>query len=290
MFAIGYGSILPCVPAFGGDQFKMPDQTNQLQSFFSILYFAQNAGSLSSLFIIPVLTKDIKCFEDQTCYASAFGVPILLTLAATVILVVGNYTVKYEHKIPQKSILTQVFGSIGYAFKRKVTTSEQPDHWLDLAKDKYSIKLIDDVKILLKVLVIYIPLPMYFTLMDQKGSRWTFQANQMNGQFGSYIIKPEQIRLFNPAFVLILIPLFDKLVYPLCSKLNFLKKPLQRMIIGGILTACAFFISGFLEVQLSKNNDVHILWMIPQVFVLTVGEIMIMSTILEFAYSQVHIL
>ena len=268
----------------------MPDQTNQLQSFFSILYFAQNAGSLSSLFIIPVLTKDIKCFEDQTCYASAFGVPILLTLAATVILVVGNYTVKYEHKIPQKSTLTQVFGSIGYAFKRKVTTSEQPDHWLDLAKDKYSIKLIDDVKILLKVLVIYIPLPMYFTLMDQKGSRWTFQANQMNGQFGSYIIKPEQIRLFNPAFVLILIPLFDKLVYPLCSKLNFLKKPLQRMIIGGILTACAFFISGFLEVQLSKNNDVHILWMIPQVFVLTVGEIMIMSTILEFAYSQVHIL
>ena len=278
------------MPAFGGDQFKMPDQTNQLQSFFSILYFAQNAGSLSSLFIIPVLTKDIKCFEDQTCYASAFGVPILLTLAATVILVVGNYTVKYEHKIPQKSILTQVFGSIGYAFIRKVTTSEQPDHWLDLAKDKYSIKLIDDVKILLKVLVIYIPLPMYFTLMDQKGSRWTFQANQMNGQFGSYIIKPEQIRLFNPAFVLILIPLFDKLVYPLCSKLNFLKKPLQRMIIGGILTACAFFISGFLEVQLSKNNDVHILWIIPQVFVLTVGEIMIMSTILEFAYSQVHIL
>ena len=288
LFAIGYGSILPCVPAFGGDQFKMPDQTNQLRSFFSILYFAQNAGSLSSLFIIPVLTKDIQCFEDQNCYASAFGVPTLLTLAATVILVVGNYAVEYEHKTPQESILTQVFGSIGYAFQRKMTTSDQPDHWLDLAKDKYSNQLVEDVKILLKVLVIFIPLPMYFTLLDQKGSRWTFQANQMNGQFGSYVIKPEQIRLFNPAFVLILIPIFDKIVYPLCERLNFLRKPLQRMIIGGIWTACAFFISGFLELYLSKNSNVHILWMIPQVFVITVGEIMLMTTILEFAYSQVY--
>ena len=77
----------------------------------------------------------------------------MLTLAATVILVVGNYAVEYEHKTPQESILTQVFGSIGYAFQRKMTTSDQPDHWLDLAKDKYSNQLVEDVKILLKVLV-----------------------------------------------------------------------------------------------------------------------------------------
>ena len=57
--------------------------------------------------------QDIQCFGDDTCYALAFGVPALLMLVATVILVVGDKTVGYTHKAPQGSILTQVFGAIG---------------------------------------------------------------------------------------------------------------------------------------------------------------------------------
>jgi len=37
---------------------------------------------------------------------------------------------------------------------------------------------------------------------------------------------------------------------------------------------------------LTKENSVHILWLIPQFFVITVGEIMISITALEFSYSQ----
>ena len=40
---------------------------------------------------------------------------------------------------------------------------------------------------------------------------------------------------------------------------------------------------------LTKENSVHILWLIPQFFVITVGEIMISITALEFSYSQVRI-
>ena len=60
----------------------------------------------------------------------------------------------------------------------------------------------------------------FFTsfLFLSKGSRWTFQATRMNGQVGSYVIKPDQMQLINPAFILILIPLFDQLIYPLFAK------------------------------------------------------------------------
>mgnify|MGYP001233405395 CR=1 FL=1 len=44
-----------------------------------------------------------------------------------------------------------------------------------------------------------------------------------------------------------------------------------------------------LDFLLSSENSVHILWLIPQFFVITVGEIMISITALEFSYSQVRI-
>ena len=36
-------------------------------------------------------------------------------------------------------------------------------------------------------------------------------------------------------------------------RFGLLKKPLQRMTVGGILTAASFFISGFLELELQKT-------------------------------------
>merc|ERR1712241_153390 len=155
-------------------------------------------------------------------------------------------------KPPQGSILTEVAGCIGLAIKKR-SSGVRVNHWLDHAKGKYSDQLIEDTKILLKVLVLYLPLPVYWALFDQQGSRWTFQATRMNGQVGSYVIKPDQMQLFNPAFILILIPLFDQIVYPLFAKINFLNKPLQRMVTGGVLTGCAYFISGFLELQLAQT-------------------------------------
>ena len=54
LIAVGTGGIKPCVSAFGGDQFKLPEQQRQLQTFFSIFYFSINAGSLISTFITPI--------------------------------------------------------------------------------------------------------------------------------------------------------------------------------------------------------------------------------------------
>lgn len=55
LIAIGTGGIKPCVSAFGGDQFKLPEQERQLQTFFSIFYFAINSGALISTFVTPIL-------------------------------------------------------------------------------------------------------------------------------------------------------------------------------------------------------------------------------------------
>ena len=86
VIALGTGGIKPCVSAFGGDQFARPQQNKQLEQFFSIFYFAINAGSLISTFLTPILREDVECFGQSTCFPLAFGVPAILMVVA-----VGNF-------------------------------------------------------------------------------------------------------------------------------------------------------------------------------------------------------
>lgn len=82
MIAIGTGGIKPCVSAFGGDQFKIPEQAKQLATFFSLFYLAINAGSLISTTITPILREDVHCFGELECFSLGFGVPGILMVVA----------------------------------------------------------------------------------------------------------------------------------------------------------------------------------------------------------------
>lgn len=81
LIAFGTGGIKPCVSAFGGDQFVLPQQEDQLQKFFSIFYFAINSGSFISTFLTPIL-RETSCYEQDSCYSLAFGVPAILMVVA----------------------------------------------------------------------------------------------------------------------------------------------------------------------------------------------------------------
>lgn len=114
---------------------------------------------------------------------------------------------------------------------------------MDRSEEKFGKKLVDDVKSTLRVLVLYIPLPIFWSLYDQQGSVWTLQATKMDGDLGFYTILPDQMQVVNPLLILAFIPLFTYGVYPLFAKFNLLKSPLQRMVAGGFLLAIAFVIS-----------------------------------------------
>lgn len=82
LIAIGTGGIKPCVAAFGGDQFNLPAEEAQLQSFFSTFYFSINLGGLVGMILTPILRKAVTCYGEDTCYAIGFGFPAMLMLLA----------------------------------------------------------------------------------------------------------------------------------------------------------------------------------------------------------------
>ncbi|CAL8070265.1 unnamed protein product [Orchesella dallaii] len=81
----------------------------------------------------------------------------------------------------------------------------------------------------------------------------------MNGEvFGSFTIKPDQMQVLNPFLILAFIPIFDQLIYPAFAKIGLLKKPLQRLTVGGVLAGIAFVVSGILELQLEPTYAVKL--------------------------------
>ncbi|XP_053327895.1 solute carrier family 15 member 2 [Spea bombifrons] len=251
--AFGTGGIKPCVSAFGGDQFE-EEHAKERAKFFSIFYLSINAGSLISTFVTPVLRGDVQCFGTD-CYALAFGVPAALMLVALVVFVGGSGM--YKKNPPEGNVLSSVFKCIGFALKNRWRhrSKEHPkrEHWLDWANEKYPKKIITEVKMVTRVLFLYIPLPMFWALFDQQGSRWTLQATRMDSDFGGFVIQPDQIQVMNPLLILILIPVFDLGLYPLlrACKINF--KPIQRMAAGMIVGALAFVVAAIVEIQINKT-------------------------------------
>nr|CAD7438468.1 unnamed protein product [Timema bartmani] len=255
LIALGTGGIKPCVSAFGGDQFVMPQQERQLQTFFSLFYFSINSGSLISTFLTPILRQDVKCFDQDSCYPLAFGVPAILMVVSIVVFIIGKNS--YIIKKPQGNVVLEVSKCIGHAVAQKWRSKGvSRDHWLEHADDTYPRRLIEDIKSTLGVLFLFLPLPIFWALFDQQGSRWTFQATRMNGVIGSWILKPDQMQVINPLLILAFIPIFETGIYPLFAKCNLLIRPLQRMGVGGILAAVAFILSAIVELQLEPTYAV----------------------------------
>ncbi|XP_032059264.1 solute carrier family 15 member 1 [Aythya fuligula] len=258
LIALGTGGIKPCVSAFGGDQFE-DHQEKQRSRFFSLFYLAINAGSLISTVITPILrAQQCGIHSKQQCYPLAFGVPAALMAVSLIVFVIGSGM--YKKVQPQGNIMVQVCKCIGFAIKNRFRhrSKEYPkrEHWLDWASEKYSKRLITQTKMVLKVLFLYIPLPMFWALFDQQGSRWTLQATTMDGNFGAIQIQPDQMQTVNPILIVIMVPVVDAVIYPLIKKCKINFTPLRKITVGMFLAGLAFIAAALVQLQIDKTLPV----------------------------------
>ncbi|GFV50141.1 solute carrier family 15 member 2 [Trichonephila clavipes] len=252
IIGIGTGGIKPCVSAFGGDQFKKGQEAMR-QHFFGLFYFAINSGSLISTALTPFLREDVKCFGEDTCFSLAFLVPAVLFVIALTFFAIGKPF--YVIKPAEGSVFVSVVGCVCNALYNKARKKdEKKEHWLDYADNRYDSVLKQDIKRLLRILILYIPLPLFWALYEQQGSKWVIQATKMDGKITkSLYIKPDHMQIINPLLILIMIPICDFVVYPLLNRIHLLTTPLQKMTVGGLLSASAFVMTAFLQLKIETE-------------------------------------
>jgi len=325
LIALGTGGIKPCVSAFGGDQLKASEE-DKLQKFFSIFYFSINAGSLIATYLTPII-RSTECMGESTCFPVAFGIPALFMVIAIVFFVVASPW--YNKVKPKGNPITMVLGIIFRSIHSVITSGVNTGtHFFDRAKAHYEAVEIDDTKQLMRVLAIFIPFPFFWALFEQQGSMWIIQAKGMDGRLGGMTLLPDQMQVFNPVLVMIMIPVFEIAIYPALRACKVPTTPLARMIGGMTLVALSFVVCGIVEAAMEgkfeiwkdsvmadadalknwtlthnetvngkiepiflvqdtpKDQQLHILLVLPQIFMITCGEIMASITGLEFAYAQ----
>ena len=272
LIALGSGGIKPCVSALVGDQFTAENK-QLVNKVFAIFYWSINLGSFFASMLIP---KTLRLFGP----AVAFGIPGILMGIATLVFWMGrNLYVRIPPSGRDPHSFTAVVAS---AWRNR----RQGGRFLDRARAEHPEEAVEGVKAVFRVLSIFAFIPFFWMLFDQKASTWVVQARSMNLRIGSWMFEPAQMQLVNPALVMLLIPFTTGVVYPFFKRLGWELTPLRRMPIGLALGATSFVIAGLLNVPVAAGEKISVVWQVVPYVVLTVAEILVSVTGLEFAYTQ----
>ena len=276
LIALGAGGIKPCVSAHVGDQFNKGN-SHLLKSIYEIFYFSINFGSFFSTLLIPWLLPR---------YGSgvAFGVPGILMAVATLIFWMGRD--KYVHVPPAgKEKSSQFFNILFYALFN-LGKKQKGQSFLEVAKGKFPADKVEGAKAAVDVFKVLISVAAFWACFEQHGSSWVLQAKAMNLNWLGTKWEASQIPALNPIMVMILIPTFSYGIYPLCEKFGLKMTALRRMGGGMLLTGLSFVFAGMVQAALDSGATVSVGWQFPQYIVLTMAEVMVSITGLEFAYTQ----
>jgi POT family proton-dependent oligopeptide transporter len=245
LIAVGAGGIKPCVSANVGDQFGTQNE-HLISKVFAWFYFSINFGSTVSMLLTPWLLK-------HWGPGWAFGVPGVLMAVATFVFWLGRH--KFVHIPPG-----------GANFFRETFSP-------------------DGIRAVVNLIPLYLLILPFFTLFDQTHSAWVDQAKEMDCTVFGYKLLPSQIQAVNPILILVFIPVFSYIVYPLLGKW-FTVTPLRKIGIGLFLTAASFVIIALAQHQIDSGNTPHITWQLVAYAVITAAEVMVSITALEFSYTQ----
>jgi len=250
LIAMGSGGIKPCVSAHVGDQFQNKNK-HLLEKIYSIFYLSINMGAMVSSLLTPVLL-------DKYGPHLAFGVPGILMLIATIVFYRGH----------------------------KVFIAIKPAGWAVYKKDLFSPQ---GKKAIANLSIMYIFIAVFWSLFDQTGSSWVLQAEKMDKfvdlGFVKFELLASQIQAINPILILLFIPLFSYLIYPKVSKV-WMMTPLRKISAGLYITAGSFAIIAVAQALIDAGGTPSILWQFFAYVVLTLAEVMVSITGLEFSYTQ----
>lgn len=259
LVAIGAGGIKPCVSAHVGDQFSEKNQ-HLIEKMYSIFYFTINIGSIIAYISAEPILRNEYLIDKGINSLLAFGIPGILMTIALIVFMLGKN--KY--------------------------ISVKPAGWKLYKEELFSTKGADLIKTLVPI---YLFVSIFFALFDQTSSTWVNQADNplMNKTVNLGLIQfdfyPSQVGFFNPLLIIIFIPIVSGLIYPFLRERMTLSY-VKRISIGFFITTLSFATIYYIQIRLDQGLETSILFQILAYIFLTLGEIFVSITALEFSYTQ----
>ena len=319
LIALGSGGIKPCVSSFVGDQF---DQSNKhlARVVFDAFYWIINFGSFFASLLIPITLEiwgpsvafgipgllmfvatvifwmgrkryvnippvaadphSITNVAKTALFArrAGEGRPGLVLAGIGVALgalsVAATPTLGFVTAFCLALVLVLALSGAGVLLQIERARGAHPD------------EDIEALRAVLKLLVLFALVTPFWSLFDQKASTWILQARTMEMPGWSWFQSASQMQALNPLLVMALIPFNNLVLYPALGRMGITVTPLRRMTAGIAFSGISWIVIGALQLALDGGAALSIMWQALPYALLTVGEVLVSATGLEFAYSQ----
>ncbi|KAK6121258.1 hypothetical protein DH2020_045032 [Rehmannia glutinosa] len=326
LLALGVGGVRGALPALGADQFdaKDPKEAKGLASYFNwLLLSSVVGGSVGVTIVVWVATN-----KNNHNWWKGFLITAVGTFAGYVFLVVGKPF--YRLQVIRDSPLTRIVQVIVVAIKNgglshpespselyeinekdsdstaaKIAHTEQ-FRWLDKAAilppntepspwKVCTVTQVEEVKVLTRMMPIIASTIILNTCMAQLQTFSVQQGYRMNPRLGSFQVPAASIPVIPLLFMIVLIPIYDRLFVPFVRK--FTKHPsgvtqLQRVGVGLVLSALSMAIAGIVEVKRKKQSlksplsPISLFWLAFQYGIFGIADMFTLVGLLEFYYKE----
>lgn len=150
-------------------------------------------GGLTAIFITPILRAEVQCFGMNDCFPLAFGVPTIFMAISIVILLLGHPY--YQKIVAHKNMFLKICGYFWVISEEVMRFLDLPEFFLQFEirmflkrisrypKDiqnptnhKFDDSLQKEAQVVKNILVLFLPVPIFWTLYEQHASRWIYQV------------------------------------------------------------------------------------------------------------------
>ncbi|KAG9452379.1 hypothetical protein H6P81_005283 [Aristolochia fimbriata] len=330
--ALGTGGLKSSVSGFGSDQFDESDgkEKAQMTNFFNWFFFFISIGSLGAVTVLVYI-------QDNLGRKWGYGVCAAGILLGMVVFLSG--TRRYRFKKLAGSPMTQVATVVVAAWKKrkleppsdasllydvhdlpgsgKKQKKQKLPHthqfrFLDRAAIRDSeettgswrmstVTDVEEVKLVIRMLPIWATTIMFWTVYAQMTTFSVSQATTMDVHIGkSFKIPPASLTVFFVGAILLTVPIYDKLIAPICRKFTHNPQglsPLQRIWVGLLLSILAMVAAALTEIKRLRVAESHgltdddpeaaevpltVFWLIPQFLLVGSGEAFTYTGQLDF--------
>ena len=281
LIAVGSGGIKPCVSAHVGDQFNIRNN-HLLTQVFGWFYFSINIGAFLSGLLTPFLL-------EATREAGSLGeriYPIVEPWVGEKLVNEPIFGPHYAFGLP--GILMAIATFIFWLGRKQF--AHIPPRGKIYFKETFSG---ENLHAILRLCSIFAFVVIFWALFDQIGTLWQIQARSLDRVLpdwipligGSEMLAAQVSAIWNPLFILLLIPVFSYIIYPFFSQ--FLEvTPLRKIGFGLWVMGFAFTIVALLQERIDLGESPNMGWQILACLLLTGSEVLVSITCLEFAYTQ----
>jgi len=323
LVAVGTGGIKANILPFGVDQLAgLPDRATT--SFVLAFYACINLGSLASYLVMPLARARAGWPAAFALPAAALGLSLVaflsarrryvhappagsvLSRAARVCLAAARAPppprggggsnggggggsrdiAETTPLVEQPGAGTGKGGGGGRAAAAPPSAPPPPPTHtcLDRAAGRVDAADLADVAAVVRLAPFFAVLPVFWSLYDQTGVTWTLQARRME----LHGLEADQVQALNALLVVLFVPPYDAAVRALMAgRWPALRPtPLRRMAAGCFLATASFAVSGALEAALSRGARPSVAWQLPQYALMTVAELCVSTTGLEFFFRE----